>query len=150
MIVDVRLMYDSGTINVRSDAARFSKTVPSIIAFASEYGETEEKIEGVGVPIDELRSAIRHFRPEGSHSYRFVDPLAKETFHAETAMALVRHFCFVVHNALVPARSPWRLVFFLDSFRVFLSLPGYKLVPLKERIRFEKLLKQRRIRLVSG
>src|SRR5262249_29661674 len=141
---------DSGTISVGSNAAQYSKTFPSVIVLSIEAGKTEERIEAVGEPIDRIQSSIRHERPEGSHSYRFVDPLVVETFDAEIAMAMVRHFCFVVHSRLKPARSLWRWLLYLDRFRVFLAHPGYELVPKKERTRFKKLLKRRRISLIIG
>jgi len=61
-------MYDSGTIVVRSDAAQYSKTLPSVMALSIETGETEERIEAIGYPIDLIQSSIRHQRPESSHS----------------------------------------------------------------------------------
>jgi len=143
MIVDVRLMYDSGTIIVRSDVADYSETRPAIITLSIEAGETAEKIEAVGYSVDDMRSMIRHSRPLGSHAYRFVDPLAVDSFEPEIATALVRHFCYLAHGRIKPPRSLWRFLFHLDRFRVILTLPGYKLVQLEKRIEFEKLLSRR-------
>lgn len=143
MIVDVRLMYDSGTITVRSEAADYSETRLAIITLSIENGETDEKIEAFGYSVDEMRSMMCHSRPVGSHSYRFVDPLAADSFEPAIATALVRHFCLLAHEHLKPARSFWRFAFHLDRFRVVLTLPGYKLVQEEKRIEFEKLLKRR-------
>ncbi|HEY7544136.1 MAG TPA: hypothetical protein VID27_04600 [Blastocatellia bacterium] len=148
MTIDVQLTYKEGKIRARSEAAKYDETKPAILSLSIKAGEKSEKIEAVGELPETILSWARQERPAGSHTYRFVDPFAKDTFDPDCAFALVKYFCYAAHANIKPARSLLSLLW-LDRFQVSIKLPHYLQIAQVKREYFEKLLRQtfRRIRV---
>jgi hypothetical protein len=143
MIIDVSIEYDGRDVTARSEAARYSEARPAIIGLSKErYGEGEV-IECVGQALTPEMERAFWERDKGSRVYRFINPFLEYSFEPDAAFAIVRHFCYLAHGNLKPARSFLREVFRLDRFRVAIKLPHYSSIPRDKRKMFEKNLRQR-------
>lgn len=143
MTIDVQITYKSGKITAISKAANYNETRPAIVSLSREAGEDQEKIEAVGELPELILSSARLHRPAGSHTYRFIDPFAKETFDPDCAFAVIRHYCYLAHTNIKPSGSFFRTLVKLDRFEVCMNVAEYSRIAEDKRKQFEKLLRQR-------
>jgi hypothetical protein len=144
MLIDISLVYENGWIAADSQVANYQDRRPAILSLSVEAGDTVEKIEAVGETPEKMMLLARKHRPAGSHTYRFIDPFAAETFDAECAFTVVRHFTHVVHDRVRPGglMSLLGYGFRLDRFRISIKIPGYSKLPVEQRRQFEMQLKR--------
>lgn len=143
MIIDVSIIYDGRNITARSEVAGYSETRPAVIGLSRErYGEMEE-IECVGYALTPEIEQSFWERDKGRRVFRFINPFLVESFEPDAAFAVVRHFCYLAHENLKPARSFLRQVFKLDRFSISIKLSQYSSIPGDKRKMFEKNLRQR-------
>jgi hypothetical protein len=140
MTIDVQLTYEDGRITATSNTAKYHETRPAVLALSIKAGEKEEKIEAIGEPRFDPRLSAS---APPCHTYRFLDPLAKETFDADCAFVVVKHFCYVAHAHIKPPRSLLRNLVRLDRFEVSIKLAHYSQITEEKRKRFAKLLSER-------